>query len=634
MTNHGRTLTFLTLAALASSPAPSGGGERPPNVVLIVADDLGWADLGCYGSTFHRTPNLDRMAAEGRRFTQAYAASPVCSPTRAALLTGRHPARLRITDWLPGRADRPAQKLLRPELRTELPADLPTLAEALKAAGYTSAHVGKWHLGGEGFGPEQRGFALNVAGDAAGSPLSHLAPFARGGRTMPGLGNAPAGEYLTDRLTDEALRFIDANRDRPFFLYMPHFAVHIPMAAKPGLAGTFPQWDGTPHGGQENPIYAAMLASLDESAGRVLAKLKESGLGANTIVIFTSDNGGLATREGPNTPATNNGPLREGKGYLYEGGLRVPLIVHWPGRVAPGVEDTPVWSADLNTTVRRVAGLQADDPGDGVDLVGLLTEGRPLAPRALFWHYPHYSNQGGKPGGAVRDGDWKLIEFYENGRHELYDLKRDPREVNNLAGSRPETVRVLAGKLDGWRRSVGAAMPRLNPGYVPNPQAADGRVTLPAATAEVHGAMLRFEPLPHKNTLGYWTHADDWASWEFDLGRPGTFEVEALVGCGKGSGGSTVVFRVGDRSLTLRVPETGGFQAFEPVRLGRLTLDRPGRHTLEVRATAKPGPAVMDLRQVTLTPVAAPTPPGGGSTARPRPTRDVSGLPHGWRARG
>ena len=593
---------LLVIALLArGSTAPA---DDRPNVVLIVADDLGWADLACYGSKFHKTPNLDRLAAEGRRFTQAYAAAPVCSPTRAALMTGKHPARLHLTDWLPGRSDRPSQKLLRGTLRQELPLDQQTLAEALKGVGYATAHIGKWHLGGVGFEPTRRGFDLNIAGDAGGSPLSYFAPFGRGGRMMPGLADAPEGQYLTDRLTDEAVKFIDAHRAGPFFLYLPHFTVHIPLGAKADLIAKYAKWDGTPHGRQENPIYAAMLESLDEGVGRILAKLKEADLGSKTVVIFTSDNGGLATREGPNTPATNNSPLREGKGYLYEGGLRVPLIVNQPGRIAPGVDETPVWSADLFRTVSHFAGLTKDEPSDGVSLDRGLTEGVAIEPRTLYWHYPHYSNQGGRPGGAVRDGDWKMIEFYDTGRRELFDLKRDVRESSNLAEARPEKVVELAAKLAAWRESVGAAMPSPNPGYLPNLQADNGTITLPAATADVHGVMLRFEPLPHKNTLGFWARPDDWASWEFEVKTPGTFAVEALVGCGNGSGGSAVEFRVEDQVLKLLVPVTGGFQAFKPQPLGRLALEHPGRYRLEVRATSKPGPAVMDVREVTLRPTA------------------------------
>ncbi len=593
---------ILIIGLWLASAFPAHAGQERPNVILIVADDLGWADLGCYGSRFHRTPHLDKLAAGGCRFTQAYSASPVCSPTRAALMTGRHPARLHLTDWLPGRPDLPAQKLARPVIRQELPLEQETLAESLHAAGYATAHVGKWHLGGAGFEPTRQGFDVNIAGDSAGSPLSYFAPFSRQGRTMPGLAVAPEGQYLTDRLTDEAVRFLDANRSRPFFLYMPHYAVHIPMKAKEELIAKYPGWDGTPHGRQENLVYAAMLESLDESVGRIVAKVADLGLAGKTLIVFTSDNGGLATLEGPNTPPTINAPLREGKGYLYEGGLRVPLIVRWPDRVAKRVENSPVWSADLPMTVKALCGLPGPIAGDGVSLASLLTEARPLASRPLFWHYPHYSNQGGRPGGAVRDGDWKLIEDYQTGRRELFDLGRDVSESTNLAESQPEKVEELAAKLAAWREAIDAQMPTPNPAYAPNAQLANSTIRLPASTAEVHGAMLRFEPLPHKNTLGYWVRVNDWASWEFDVSRPGTFRIQALIGCGKGSGGSAVEFRVEDQTLKLNVPVTGGFQQFMPQALGKVTLPRAGRYRLEVRATRKPGPAVMDLREMILSP--------------------------------
>jgi arylsulfatase A-like enzyme len=602
---HWRCALAVVLLSFPWVPAVAARADEPqPNVVLIVADDLGWADLGCYGSKYHRTPNLDRLAAQGCRFTQAYAACPVCSPTRAALLTGKYPARLHLTDWLPGRGDRPDQRLLRPDIRQQLPLEEQTLAEVLRAGGYATALIGKWHLGGVGFEPTRQGFDLNIAGDVTGTALSYWAPFARQGRTMPGLEDAPAGQYLTDRLAIEAEKFIDAQRSRPFFLYLPHYAVHIPMTARPELVAGYPAWDGVPHGRQENPTYAAMLQSLDESVGKVLSKLDQLGLTERTLVIFTSDNGGLATLEGPNTPPTINAPLREGKGWLYEGGLRVPLIVRWPGRIAPRVDETPVWSADLFATVKAFCGLQENDatPVDGVSLVPLLTAGQMPEPRALYWHYPHYSNQGGRPGCAIRDGSWKLIEHYETGRRELFNLARDPKESNNLAEQQPERTLAMAAKLAAWREGVAAQMPATNPDYAPNPQAADGAISLAAGTALVHGVMLRYEPLPHKNTLGFWTRADDWASWEFTVRRPGAFAVTARVGCGKGSGGSFVEFRCDGQVLTLTVPETGGFQKFESQDLGRMTINSPGRHHLEVRAASKPGAAVMDLRAVKLVP--------------------------------
>src|SRR5207248_5585249 len=317
--------------------------------------DLGWRDLGCYGSTFYKTPNIDRMAREGVRFTQFYAACPVCSPTRASILTGRYPQRVNITDWLPGRPDRPDQKLRRPVIRQELPLEAVTIAEALKAAGYATANIGKWHLGGEGFGPKQQGFDLNIGGDHTGTCRSYFAPFRNKQGVMPGLENAPEGEYLADRLAAEAVKFIERNKDRPFFLYLPHYAPHTPLRAKPEIVA---RYKVRPKAGtQRNPVYAAMVESIDESVGWVLRALDDLKLSDKTMVMFTSDNGGLATTEGGPTGATFNGPLREGKGFLYEGGVRVPLVVRWPGVVKPGtVTDQVACSIDLFPTLIEASG--------------------------------------------------------------------------------------------------------------------------------------------------------------------------------------------------------------------------------------------------------------------------------------
>src|SRR5262245_43321920 len=365
-----------------------------PNVVLIVIDDLGWADLSCYGSKLHRSPQIDNLAAGGVRFTQAYSACPVCSPTRAAIMTGKWPARLRLTDWLPGRGDLPAQKLARPQIRQELPLEEITLGELFHDAGYATASIGKWHLGGTGFGPREQGFELNIAGDSGGSPPGFFAPWikanAKGkasGRQLVGLENAPAGSYLTDLLNDAAIKFIEEHKAKPFFLYLPHYTVHIPLQAKPALVAKYPA-AGEFRGQQNNPIYAAMIESLDEGIGKILAKLDELKLAENTIVVFTSDNGGLATAEGANTPATSNAPLREGKGHLYEGGIRSPLIVRWPAAIKAGVNDATAQSIDLLPTLADLCGLRFTHTVDGVSLAAALKDGAVPDREALYWHYP------------------------------------------------------------------------------------------------------------------------------------------------------------------------------------------------------------------------------------------------------
>ncbi len=595
------TLIAAIAAVCDAVAAREEADASKPNVVLFVVDDLGWVDVGCNGSAFHRTPNVDRLAADGMRFTHAYAACPVCSPTRAALMTGQYPARLHLTDWIPGNRQFALRRVLPPEFRQELPLEELTIAEQLQAAGYVTAQIGKWHLGGEGYDPTQQGFDVRIAGDELGSPRSYFAPYVgRDGRTIPGLEDAPPGEYLTDRLTSEAEQFIEANRARPFFLYLPHFAVHTPLKAKDDKVAKY-RAAPKPPGLQSNPIYASMVESMDESLGRIVAKLDALGLSDNTLVVFTSDNGGLATIEGPDTPATNNAPLREGKGYLYEGGIRVPLIAKWPGRVKPGATShVPTSSIDIPPTIAAACDAPFEKQLDGVSLLPVLEQSGKLPAHDLYWHYPHYSNQGGKPGGAIVSGDYKLIEFYEDGRRELFDLSQNANESQNLIEQEPQRASALAERLADWLQSVNADMPTPNPDYTPDGQDKQGHVLLPGKNALIHGVMLRFEPLPHKNTLGFWTRVDDWASWDFQIDRPGTFDVEILQGCAPGSGGSQVDFTVDEQTVTTTVQETRGFQDFVARRIGTIKLDRPGCYFLSVKPRSKPGAAVMDLRQVRL----------------------------------
>jgi arylsulfatase A len=461
---------FLTLAAgsaafaRAAFPRPPQPPSAPPNFLFILIDDMGWRDLGVYGSTFYETPHIDRLARQSLRFTNAYAACPVCSPTRASILTGKYPARLGLTDFIPGRAHWPTAKLIPPPFHQELPLDEVTIAQALKPLGYVSASIGKWHLGGPPFYPDKHGFDLNVAGTEKGQPSSYFGPF-----DLPNLQGGTRDDYLTDRLTIEAEKFIETNRSRPFFLYLPEFAVHLPEQARPALVERF-RAKADPHNPQHDPVYAAMISSLDDNIGRILKKLDDEGLAARTVVIFMSDNGGLVYEGRSQAPVTSNAPLRAGKGHLYEGGIREPMMIRWPGVTRPGsVCHVPVSSIDFFPTMLEIAGLKADPRWavDGLSLVPLLRGAAALHREALYWHYPHYSNQGGVPSGAVRAGDYKLIEFFEDGRLELYNLARDIGERDNLAAREPARAAELRGMLARWRESVHAAMPAPNPNYDP-----------------------------------------------------------------------------------------------------------------------------------------------------------------------
>lgn len=610
-TSVSRSIAALLAILVAETSALTAtGAESRPNVVLIVIDDLGWADLGCYGSKFHKTPNLDRLASEGMRFTQAYAACPVCSPTRAAILTGRYPQRMNLTTWLPGHPDRPANRLKQPEINQQLPATETTIAEALKPAGYVSASIGKWHLGGEGSAPTDHGFDINVAGDQAGSPYSYFAPYQnKNGKSIPGLEQAPADEYLTDRLAAEAETFLDAHSQKAFFLYLPHYAVHTPLKAKQEMIARYGAMPAQANGSQINPIYAAMMESMDQAVGRVVKKLDDLKLTDKTLVIFTSDNGGLCNGNGQIIPATSNAPLRDGKSHLYEGGIRVPLIVKWPGVVKPGsTSDEIVSSIDFLPTILSACGVQNDanaNSVDGLNLRPVLEGGGKLSRDAVYWHFPHYNgNAGAKPGAAIRAGDWKLIEFYETGRRELFNVAKDMRESNNLIEQNADIAKDLHARLSAWRDSVGAKLPTPNPDYTPNPQQPDGTVSMHSSTADVNGLMLRYEPLPNKDTLGFWVRQEDWASFEFTITRPGKYHLIPHVGCGT-SGGSLVHFEVAGQTLPLTVPATGGFQKFVPQDLGVVTFDKPGRYTLKITPQKKEGVAVMDVRLVVLKPIEA-----------------------------
>ena len=457
------------------APAPLPAAEPQTNFVFFLVDDLGWADLGCFGSTFYETPNIDALATSGMRFTNGYAACPVCSPTRASIMTGKHPVRVDITDWIPGqRAGRNENaRFEHVEDRDELPLEEVTIAEALKQNGYQTFFAGKWHLGGPGFWPTDQGFDFNIGGNDKGSPPGgYYAPW-----TNPTLQARQDGEYLTERLTEESLHFLERRRkERPFLLYLSYYNVHTPITpyekridhfqekAAASFASPTPyieEHEGLSRARQDNAEYGSMIAAVDISVGAILAKLDELQLAENTVVFFFSDNGGLCTTKqgGP----TCNLPLRSGKGWLYEGGVREPMIVRAPGVTAAGsVCDHPVVSMDFFPTMLELAGLPAmpERHPDGLSFVQLLRGERPAASRTFYWHYPHYHGSTWTPGASIRDGDWKLIEFYHWDDVELYDLKADPGEQSDLSASQPERTAQLREKLRSWQQQLGAKMPR------------------------------------------------------------------------------------------------------------------------------------------------------------------------------
>jgi len=464
-------LTFAPTFATAQAPS------QPPNIVLFLIDDLGWMDLGCQGSTYYQTPNIDQLAAQGVRFTDAYAACGVCTPTRAAILTGKYPARLLMTNWTPdGRWD-PRSRLSEARFLRDLPLEEVTIAEALREVGYRTASIGKWHLGGPPFSlPEHHGFDINIGGHAHGAPGDYFYPY-QGDWPIPStslratwnvLPDGQPDEYLTDRLTDEAVKFIRDSHDQPFFLYFPHYAVHTPLQAKPEVVARYQQVPESQR--QGDPTYAAMVESVDDSVGRVLATLQELQLAENTVVIFASDNGGF-------WKATDHAPLRGHKGTYWEGGIRVPLIIKWPGRsVAGKVVSQPVTSTDLYPTILSATG-QPSRPHqhlDGLDLTPLMTgsdsvqTGDSWPRQSLFWHFPHYNNHPETvPQGAIRKGPWKLIQTYDPEGLQLYNLHDDLGETTNLATEKPDLANQLLADLDAWRKSVGADSMQPNPDYDP-----------------------------------------------------------------------------------------------------------------------------------------------------------------------
>ena len=475
---------LLLLGALFLHSCQPSPPQRPqPNVLFILADDLGYHDLSVMGSKFYETPNIDQIANQGMIFTQGYAACQVCSPSRAAIMTGKYPARLKITDWIGAktgeawREHNRHNKLLPADNRDHLPFEDTSLAEAMKEAGYKTFFAGKWHIGSEGSYPENHGFDINKGGWEKGSPIGGFyAPW-----TNPRLENGPDGESLTLRLANETADFIKNNTGAPFLAYLSFYAVHGPIQT------TQPKWkkyrekavsQGLADSGyvmehflpirqvQDNPVYAGLVETMDDAVGIVLNALKEAGVDDNTIVVFTSDNGGVASGD---AFSTTNLPLRGGKGYQWEGGIREPYFIRVPWMNHNGAKtDVQAIGMDFYPTLLDLAGipLKPEQHVDGVSLVPVL-EGNKIADRPLFWHYPHYGNQGGEPSGIIRDGNWKLIHYYEDGRDELYNLAQDLSETTDVASDNPEIASKMRKQLDSWLESIDAWMPAPDPEFDP-----------------------------------------------------------------------------------------------------------------------------------------------------------------------
>jgi arylsulfatase A len=618
-------ISLLLITCVCSKQAPA---VEPPHIVLIFADDLGINDLGCYGRTEHRTPHLDRLAASGLRYTNAYCGLGICSASRAALMTGKSPARLHLTSYLPGRPDTTSQLLLNAHIHSALPPEEKTLAEELKQVGYRTGLFGKWHLGSGASSPANQGFDVVFEPPAQGELID-----THGGKN----------EFL---IAEKAAEFILEPSASPYFCYIPQHSPHIPLAATEAAMQSF--------AGTFSPLYAANIESLDRSVSIVLEAIQRRGDKRDTIIIFTSDNGGLHVPEIHDDPLTHNTPFRAGKGYLYEGGIRIPLIVtSQQGRFAsPRVIDQPISLADLFPTLTKLAGIDISKtvgPVDGVDLSEhWLNQSELDGNRALFWHFPHYSNQGSRPSAAMRKGRWKLVRSFEEDRYELFDLQSDPGEQVDLTDGETEITGELTRELNEWLLRVGAQMSPPNPNASPVQHAAiyqefdstrlvadksaeelgeiwkpwrsrlndatrgnksilkspEGDIALWASQAMVHGRRIRYEPEPHKNVIGFWTEVDDWAHWDIEVPQAGLYEVEVQYGCGKNAGGSRVSLRVGDSEVNWTVRETGHFQQMIYQNVGQLELG-DGSQQFELRAISKANIAVMDVRKIVMRRVAS-----------------------------
>jgi arylsulfatase A-like enzyme len=465
MKNSLLPFSSLSLLCVTSPAIVAQQQHQKPNVVLIVVDDLGWKDLGVYGSDFHKTPQINNFARDGVRFTNAYSACTVSSPTRASIMTGKYPAKLHLTDWIEGHK-MPKAKLQVPDWTMFLSHEETTLAEVFKNNGYSTAHIGKWHLGeDEKYWPENQGFDINIGGFAKGSPSldkkqglnGYFVPYGN-----PRFKDGPEGEYLTERLANEACNYLKQSQSGPFFLNLWFYNVHTPLQAKKDKIDKYKALvDSTKL--QMNPTYAAMVEHVDDAVGKVVAQLKSLGLYENTIIIFTSDNGGLIGNG--LKKVTNNTPLRHGKGERYEGGVRVPLIIKSAQQIAPNrINSMPVMSIDFMPTLIDVAKLKADKKVckgiDGISIKSILTsETGSLKRKSLYWHYPHYHTEGATPYSAVRNGDWKLIHTIETNTYELYNLKSDLSESKNLIDSEPAIAAKLKKELENWKKNMEAQMP-------------------------------------------------------------------------------------------------------------------------------------------------------------------------------
>jgi hypothetical protein len=545
-----------------------------------------------------------------------------------------------LTSYLPGRADAPSQRLIQPEIEPALVPSAETLAEALKRAGYATGIFGKWHLGGGKSSAQEQGFDVSFEPPGNGDPQS-------------------SGGKNENLITDKAIEFIQANSDRPFFCYVPHHSPHIMLNEQPSKIDR--------NAGAWNPLYAATIESLDEALGRLFEAIERTGQASNTIVIFSSDNGGLHVPEGHPTPATYNGVYRAGKGYLYEGGLRIPLLIRWPSKIAGGrTVDAPLSLMDIMPSILQAAGIDGSKsvgPMDGQSQLAVWTQGQnPAEDRVFYWHIPHYTNQGSKPSGAVREGKWKWVEDYELQTGELYDLSQDISERNNLIRNHPEIARRMHQLLVGWKNSIGAQECAPNPRVQPelhadlyieqNSSLIDGReqsaqqiadawvawrssmnraiekiptklkktqaaITLLARDSKPQGKRIRYEPETYKNVVGYWTEVDDWVEWTMEIPKAGVYRVELHCGCGSGNGGSMVDVQIdspkpesgSDRAdstvthtLEWKVRDTGHFQNIVIEPLGVIKLE-PGPGRVRVKPKTKAAAAVADIREIRLIPI-------------------------------